>query len=320
MRHMEQKMLLTVLIYIYPTVISAKQYEDPIHAFTVGVLSWLLLFGLVFIVRWIVKKSKKMTKKEIDRKEIFSREKLSTIDDKKEYNNIENKQIADNNSVNCKTVIDDIQESKAELKRTNSDNVSFPQIDINNITWNDIYNLIIIHQKEELIRKCNPNNFMIPYNHDKVNMANKIIIELGETNDYADIVRIRDMAAKIGVVVSSEQIFNYLMSICNPINYVGRMPEFNIANDLYKDVLDAENSIDRLDVLLEKSREKIRLIKTAIPQDLDKVEPNQRGDKKNDYISHSLDNKKINGNQNLWDSFFVFIFLLITAFFIIIFS
>lgn len=132
-------------------------------------------------------------------------------------------------------------------------------IEFHKTTWEKVFKNILRTQKNELYRKCKPENFMNPYDHDKIMVANEILFKLNTVKSLDDIKEPRYLALKIGVKISSEQIFNYLSVICNPINYVGKEVEFENANNLYSQILECKDDIEKLEYLLLKAQKTIVL-------------------------------------------------------------
>lgn len=107
---------------------------------------------------------------------------------------------------------------------------------------------------EELLEKCNPNNFMQPYDKEKVDTANTIFAELRNdpnATDY-DLKEIRLKAVqKLGIHISTQKILDYLTKYCDPKRYTDRDPYdaelvFQ-ANALYSQILDNKDDIFELE-------------------------------------------------------------------------
>ena len=109
----------------------------------------------------------------------------------------------------------------------------FPKIDYTSTSWEEIESHLFEYQKAELLEKCNPSIFMDPYNHDKVEIANSIMIKASDAVCLADLKELRGMVVSLGVKISTSQVFNYLTTVCNPINYIGTKELFTSANNLY---------------------------------------------------------------------------------------
>lgn len=107
---------------------------------------------------------------------------------------------------------------------------------------------------EELLEKCNPNNFMQPYDKEKVDTANTIFAEL-RSNPYATDYELKEVrlkaVQKLGIHISTQRILDYLMKYCDPQRYTDRDPYdaelvFQ-ANSLYSQILDNKDDIFELE-------------------------------------------------------------------------
>lgn len=130
----------------------------------------------------------------------------------------------------------------------------FPKINYTSTSWKEIESHLFEHQKAELLEKCNPSIFMNPYNHDKVEIANLITIKINEATCLADLKELRGRVIYLGVEIATSQIFNYLTTVCNPINYIGTKDLFTSANNLYSRILESKNSMSELEKILEQAR------------------------------------------------------------------
>lgn len=107
---------------------------------------------------------------------------------------------------------------------------------------------------EELLEKCNPNNFMQPYDKEKVDTANTIFAEL-RSNPYATDYELKEVrlkaVQKLGIHISTQRILDYLTKYCDPQRYTDRDPYdaelvFQ-ANALYSQILDNKDDIFELE-------------------------------------------------------------------------
>ena len=109
---------------------------------------------------------------------------------------------------------------------------------------------------EELLDKCNPKNFMEPYDQKKVDEAILIYNDLsriGKTNEK-HIRVIRDRATlELGIKVSTDRLFKELIDYCNPQNFLTAVPFqadlLQIANHFYAQVRTSKNDIHELERL-----------------------------------------------------------------------
>lgn len=114
-----------------------------------------------------------------------------------------------------------------------------------------------------LERKCNPQNYMLPYNKELVDKANSIYAELQKT-DKSDEISLKEIRKRIESelqisFIDKDEIEN-LKFIANPSNY---MQPYNaekvaLANELYAKLQDETIHIDELDSIKEQI-EKLKL-------------------------------------------------------------
>lgn len=169
----------------------------------------------------------------------------------------------------------DLSPINNDVKSTNAETVDFPRIDYSSVSWKEVEALLFEYQKTELLQKCNPSLFMNPYNHDKVEIANTLSIKVNDAINLKDLKTLREMALSLGVKVSTSQTYDYLKTICNPINFVGSKELFSAANNLYGRVLESKNNISELESVL-KQAEGIILLKSnevEIPVVVEPKEP-----------------------------------------------
>ena len=190
-------------------------------------------------------------------------------------------------SQGCNQTIDSSLKENASLvlkpinlyvKSTNEESIEFPRIDYSSVSWKEVEALLFEYQKGELLNKCNPSLFMNPYNHDKVETANAILIKLNDSTCLKDLKILREMALSLGVKVSTSQIYDYLKTICNPINFVGSKELFSAANNLYERILESKNNISELERILQQA-EGIIMLKSnevEIPVIVEPKEPISR--------------------------------------------
>lgn len=102
---------------------------------------------------------------------------------------------------------------------------------------------------DELRQKCNPNNFMHPYDFELVKLSNAIYSQIETEKDNEKALRkIRRRAVEeLGIIVSTEQLYNRLKHNLDPSKYVGHREWVDIANDLYNQVLCNADNIEELE-------------------------------------------------------------------------
>lgn len=111
---------------------------------------------------------------------------------------------------------------------------------------------------DELLDKCNPQNFMKPYNYEKVRIANELYPQLlnCKKDDNDKLVSIRQMAInKLGINITTQSIFEVLCKLCNPQQFMNPYNPEKVAkaNELYSRILENKNNI----IALEKIRDEI---------------------------------------------------------------
>ena len=95
----------------------------------------------------------------------------------------------------------------------------------------------------ELKARCTPENFMNPYEPEKVSKANELYSEVLHTDEQADeqLKQLRLRAIEeLGVKFSTEELFGKLSAACNPKNFTGESynkERLELANRLYQAVL-----------------------------------------------------------------------------------
>ena len=128
------------------------------------------------------------------------------------------------------------------------------KMDIRSDSWDKVESSIFSSHKDELLECCSPARFMDPYNHDKVELANRITIKINAATNFDELKNVAVEIMALGVQPSSGQLYKHLCSICNPTNYIGKDNEFSIANDIYSHVLKSQDDIMKLYSLLEKAK------------------------------------------------------------------
>ena len=132
--------------------------------------------------------------------------------------------------------------------------------------------------KEELLQKCNPKAFMIPYNHDKVEYASHLYEQILSCKKYEKekLKAIRKEAIeKLGIRISTESLFHELCQCCSPTRFSStesfNAQKIRIANDLYQEVRLHADDIEALEALRQKAKNNgllfISPTKTPYPAD-----------------------------------------------------
>ena len=115
---------------------------------------------------------------------------------------------------------------------------------------------------KELKVRCAPENFMDPYEPEKVSKANELYSEVLATDAHDDgkLKRLRSRAMEeLGVQFSTELLYEKLSAVCNPKNFTGDAYDkerLKLANRLYQAVLKNADNVVALeeieDVALEQ--------------------------------------------------------------------
>ena len=91
--------------------------------------------------------------------------------------------------------------------------------------------------------RCAPENFMNPYEPEKVSKANELYFEVLHTDAQADeqLKQLRLRAIEgLGIKFSTEELFDRLSAACNPKNFTGESynkERLELSNRLYQTVL-----------------------------------------------------------------------------------
>lgn len=155
---------------------------------------------------------------------------------------------------------------------------------------------------EELKARCAPENFMNPYEPEKVSRANKLYSEILSIDKNDDeklkLLRLRAME-ELDIKFSTEQLFEKLTAACNPKNFTGdsyNKERLELANGLYQQILMNADDIFVLEEIEEKAKE---LLDTYNPH------PNSP----DNFVSEDINTMK--------ESIFVVLFVFILIFIII---
>lgn len=163
------------------------------------------------------------------------------------------------NDLKTETEVEQMSENESPIH-------NYQKLETNNITWTYIYTLIFNYQKKELLSKCNPLNFMNPYNHDNIAIANESTQKINEATSLSDLKPVRLEVAKLNIFVDPSQIYDYLCVICNPTRYTGKLEEFQLANNLYERIVNSGMDYEVLEGILEDAHaSKLGIIEEPIP-------------------------------------------------------
>ena len=108
------------------------------------------------------------------------------------------------------------------------------------------------HLYEELVNKCNPSNYMNPYDPKKVEISNSIYSQLKENqNNISELIKLRNRAIKeLNIKFSAKELFEKLSLIFNPSNYIDEnydATKLYAANKIYAQIQDYKDNIIELE-------------------------------------------------------------------------
>lgn len=111
----------------------------------------------------------------------------------------------------------------------------------------------------ELTSKCYPQNFMEPYDHQKVKIANEIYAEiLKSAENLTKLKELRIRAIKeLNIQFSTEELYKKLLDLTNPQKFMEFMREYDaekvsLANDFYQRVKDNANDVIELEAIQDE--------------------------------------------------------------------
>lgn len=134
---------------------------------------------------------------------------------------------------------------------------------------------------EELIDKCNPVNFMYPYDKDKVDAANLIYKKLLESKPkhkcYSnhEIRGIKDLAIRELGISISDSLYRKLINYCDPKRFMNPydFEAVQVANEFYSLVEKSKDDIVELEELQHKILQN-EVIKSYREKEYDNVKKN----------------------------------------------
>lgn len=101
---------------------------------------------------------------------------------------------------------------------------------------------------EELKEKCNPINFMNPYDAEKINISNDIFSKLDScAKNIYQLIQLRNRAIReLGISFSSKEIYEKLSEAYNPIKYTREnydSQKLKTANQIYSKIQSKKNDL-----------------------------------------------------------------------------
>ena len=104
---------------------------------------------------------------------------------------------------------------------------------------------------EELVDKCHPQNFLCPYNPQKVEIANDLFSEILQYKQSEELLKkVRNKAIQLlHITFSTKKLLNKLLQYCHPALYMAPYNHDNVAlaNKFYSKILDSNNDIIALE-------------------------------------------------------------------------
>ena len=127
---------------------------------------------------------------------------------------------------------------------------------------------------DELKCKCNPSNYMTPYDPRKVEISNSIYMQLEESKENVlNLIKLRNRAIKeLGIEFSAKELYERLSQIFNPSNYMDEnydAAKLHVANLAYAQVQENKDDIIELERIAVKNR--IRLFPRVAKVEEDNV-------------------------------------------------
>lgn len=137
---------------------------------------------------------------------------------------------------------------------------------------------------DELLKKCNPANFMRPYNKEKVDIANDIYGQASRNKDNtAELMRLRKRAMQeLDTRFSTIKLYSKLKDACSPEKFTGENYDANKlrqANELYAQILENADDIEALEEIEQRA---YQFIEYAEEQERRRQEKLKRIDDKDD--------------------------------------
>lgn len=105
---------------------------------------------------------------------------------------------------------------------------------------------------KDLLDKCNPSNYMNPYDAKKVEISNSIYSQIEENkNNTTELIKLRNRAIKeLNIKFSSEVLFEKLTQVFNPSNFINEnydAVKLYAANKIYSQILKYKDNIVELE-------------------------------------------------------------------------
>lgn len=112
----------------------------------------------------------------------------------------------------------------------------------------------------ELVDKCDPENFMNPYDPVKVGKANELYaLILANENNKEELLNLRLRAIKeLGIKISTQRLYDELLVVCNPKQFTGAAYNevlLALANQVYPSIRQNADNIFALESIRKQVEE-----------------------------------------------------------------
>lgn len=139
---------------------------------------------------------------------------------------------------------------------------------------------------DELLKKCNPVNFMRPYNKEKVDIANDIYEQASQNKDNTTkLMRLRKRAMQeLGIKFSTIKLFNKLKDACSPEIFTGEnydATKLRKANELYAQILENADDIEALEEIEQRAYQFIEIAEQKKEEEEEKNRKQREKEDKN---------------------------------------
>ena len=178
--------------------------------------------------------------------------------------------------------------------------------------------------QEELLFRCNPSNFLKPYNQSKIDVANDIyeILQNG-TIDLESLKELRGKAIReLDVKFSTITLYNILIKACNPKNFTDanyNAAKLRKANGLYSKITENADNIEILEEIKDDAEELITLYQQREQERKRVIEEENRAKEEENRAKEEEERRKIEKDEKEIQQT-VLIFLVIIGLSIVIFQ
>lgn len=150
----------------------------------------------------------------------------------------------------------------------NTDDILFEEMN----PWKDSYATAPLHRYpspiggryaslyDELKKKCNPLEYMSPYNYEKVKIANELAsLTENNKNNPEELKSIRKRAMKeLNLQFATIGLYEELTYTFNPKRYANNPTQLTLINEIYHNVLLNADNIEALELIEQRDKEVCR--------------------------------------------------------------